>query len=234
MNEKEILENLVKECNSFTEILKRQGKAVSGASVKVLKSKLDIYNITYHFLNETTVSNKKELSEILVENSSYKTVDLKKRLLESNLKQDICEICGQPNSWNGKPLVLQLDHINGNHYDNRLENLRIVCPNCHTQTETFSSRRNKKQWKCIDCGCAVSYRSTRCPSCSATHIAEEKRKNSNKVYPTKEELSKLILSKSFVEIGKLYGVKDNAVRKWCKKFNLPYRKSDIKKLYFSN
>lgn len=98
MNEKEILENLVKECNSFTEILKKQGKAVSGASVKVLKSKLDTYNITYHFLNETTVSNKKELSEILVENSSYKTVDLKKRLLESNLKQDICEICGQPNS----------------------------------------------------------------------------------------------------------------------------------------
>jgi hypothetical protein len=46
-------------------------------------------------------------------------------------------------------------------------------------------------------------------------------------------LSKLILSKSFVEIGRLYGVKDNAVRKWCKKFNLPYRKSDIKKLYFN-
>ena len=155
-------------------------------------------------------------------------------MIAENLKQDICEICGQTNLWNGKPLVLQLDHINGNHYDNRLENLRIVCPNCHTQTDTFGSKRNKKQWKCIDCGCNVSYKSTRCPSCSALHIAEEKRKNSNKKYPTKDELSKLILSKSFVEIGRLYGVKDNTVRKWCKKFNLPYRKSDIKKLYFNN
>ena len=51
MNEKELLQSLVKECNSFSEILRKQGKAVSGASVKVLKQKLDSYKITYHFIN---------------------------------------------------------------------------------------------------------------------------------------------------------------------------------------
>ena len=53
-----------------------------------------------------------------------------------------CVLCGQNNIWNGKKLVLQLDHKNGNNKDNRIENLRILCPNCHTQTETYC--RNKK------------------------------------------------------------------------------------------
>ena len=52
-----------------------------------------------------------------------------------------CVLCGQNNSWNGMKLVLQLDHINGNNKDNRIENLRILCPNCHTQTETFCRSR---------------------------------------------------------------------------------------------
>lgn len=233
MKEKEILEKLVQECNSFNEILRKQGKAISGAAVKVLKEKLDAYNISYHFINEKTIRSKKELSEILTKNSSYKSADLKKRLIQENLKQDICEICGQTNSWNKKPLVLQLDHINGDHYDNRLENLRIVCPNCHSQTETFSSRRTKKQWKCVDCGKEVSYGSTRCLKCSAIQNGNLHKQKSGKQYPTKEELLSLILEKPFTEIGKIYGVKDNAVRKWCKNFNLPHRKSDIKKMYFN-
>jgi antitoxin component HigA of HigAB toxin-antitoxin module len=98
MEEKEILEKLVQECNSFKEILRKQGKSISGASVKILKEKLSSYNISYHFLTENTIGSKKELSEILVENSSYKSSDLKKRLIAENLKQDVCEICGQTNS----------------------------------------------------------------------------------------------------------------------------------------
>ena len=98
MKEKEVLEKLVQECNSFNEILRKQGKAISGAAVKVLKEKLDAYNISYHFINEKTIRSKKELSEILTKNSSYKSADLKKRLVQENLKQDVCEICGQTNS----------------------------------------------------------------------------------------------------------------------------------------
>lgn len=60
-----------------------------------------------------------------------------------NLLKDECAICGQASYWNGKPLRLQLDHIDGNAFNNLFDNLRILCPNCHTQTETFTGRNIK-------------------------------------------------------------------------------------------
>ena len=228
MTEKEKLEQLVKECNSFREILEKQGKAVSGDSVKLLKSKLDSYKISYLFIKEKEIKKQIPLQEILVENSNYKSSDLKKRLIKEGLKEDICEICGCTNIWNNNPLTLQLDHINGNHHDNRIENLRIICPNCHSQTETFCNKRSKKHNYCIDCGCEISLKSTRCNSCSAKH------KNTFKVSPEqrpdKETLFELIKTTSFTAIGKMYNVSDNTIRKWCKNYNLPSTKQELRKL----
>lgn len=235
MTEKEELQKLVKECSSFSDILRKQGKAISGTSLKILKEKLKTYEIPHHFVVETRGGKiaKKSISELLVKNSNHKSQNLKRRLIQEGYKEDKCEICGQTNIWNGKTLVLQVDHINGDHYDNRLENLRIVCPNCHTQTDTFASKKSKKEYRCVDCGQKVNYKSTRCLKCSAIDNAKRKQKNSGKQYPTKEELEKLILEKSFEEIGRMYDVQGNAVKKWCIKHNLPSRKVDIKKLYFN-
>jgi hypothetical protein len=69
--------------------------------------------------------------------------NLRKRLVRAGLKPDHCEICGL-SEWRGKPLTLQLDHINGDHTDNRLENLRILCPNCHSQTTTWCGRNRRR------------------------------------------------------------------------------------------
>lgn len=227
MEEKQLLQQLVNECNSFSEILRKQGKAISGASVKLLKQKLEDYNISYLFVSEFLKDKEaKPLEEIMVENSSYKSQDLKKRLINAGLKEDKCEICGQSNIWNGKPLVLQLDHINGNHYDNRFENLRIVCPNCHTQTDTFANKKNKKTNYCIDCGREISIKSTRCQSCAAKQFNTYKVNREER--PSKEELLNLILTKTFVEIGKMYGVTDNTIRKWCKSYELPHTKKELK------
>lgn len=229
MTEKENLIYLVETSNSYSEILRKQGKAISGASVKVLKQTLEQYNIECSFNTKSIVNKeKKSLEKILVQNSTYQSNKLKLRLLEEGLKENICEICGCSAVWNNKPLVLQLDHINGDHYDNRLENLRIICPNCHSQTETFSNKRNKKHNYCIDCGCEISSRSTRCNSCSAKH------KNSFKVLPEnrpdKETLFELIKTTSFTSIGKMFNVSDNTIRKWCKNYNLPSTKKDLKRL----
>lgn len=58
---------------------------------------------------------------------------------------EVCEECGQGATWNGKKLTMQIDHINGNNADHRLENLKVLCPNCHTQTPTWGTRKRKQQ-----------------------------------------------------------------------------------------
>ena len=68
---------------------------------------------------------------------------LKLRLLAAGLKQNRCEACGI-DSWLGRPLSLALHHVNGRGEDNRLENLALLCPNCHSQTENFAGRKNRR------------------------------------------------------------------------------------------
>jgi len=80
------------------------------------------------------------LEEILVENSTYSRGSLKRRLYATGLKQRNCELCGQGEEWQGRRMALILDHINGVANDNRLENLELLCPNCHAFTPTYRGR----------------------------------------------------------------------------------------------
>jgi hypothetical protein len=69
---------------------------------------------------------------------------IKKRLIENFSWEEKCFSCGLEPFWNGKRLSLAVDHINGNCFDNRVENLQFLCPNCHSQTETFAGRNARK------------------------------------------------------------------------------------------
>jgi 5-methylcytosine-specific restriction endonuclease McrA len=100
---------------------------------------IEKWNIDISHMGGVAVINKKytrpqrkQLIEILTENSFYKSYRLKDRLLKNNLLRYECYICGIT-EWNNKEITLQLDHINGCNTDNRLENLRLLCPNCHSQ-----------------------------------------------------------------------------------------------------
>jgi hypothetical protein len=133
----------VKKSTNYTECLKNMGIHNFGSSSKTLKKYIKKYNLDIsHFLSgeellkQSTINRTKSLDDILIENSSYATTHLKNRLYKSGLKTRICELCGQNEDWKGKKMSLILDHINGINNDNRIENLRIVCPNCNATLDT--------------------------------------------------------------------------------------------------
>jgi len=85
-------------------------------------------------------TNKIELVEILEgKHPSYQTFKLKNRLISEGFKNNECEICGIT-QWNGKYISMQLDHIDGDSHNHLLENLRMICPNCHSQTDTYCGK----------------------------------------------------------------------------------------------
>lgn len=137
---------LVKSCTSYSEILyKGFNLRLKGGNNKALKQRIKLLNIEIdHFKRTVLFPKRKDIEELLVENIAVKSYRLKNRLIIENLLENKCNMCGIPPFWNGKNLSLHLDHINGNNEDNRLENLRILCPNCHSQTPTYAGRNKKR------------------------------------------------------------------------------------------
>ena len=78
--------------------------------------------------------------DVFVENSSYARHHIKRRVIEKSLIKYACSECNLEGNWNNKPLSLQLDHINGVNNDHRISNLRFLCPNCHTQQDTYAAK----------------------------------------------------------------------------------------------
>ncbi|MFY0656282.1 MAG: HNH endonuclease [Neptunomonas phycophila] len=69
---------------------------------------------------------------------------IRKKLLQAGIKHNVCECCGLDGEWCNEPIQMQLDHVDGNNKNNSLDNLQMLCPNCHSQTETFAGRNKKK------------------------------------------------------------------------------------------
>lgn len=144
----EEVQQIIETSLSFSDACEKFGFSKYGQNGrKQIEKRCEELNIsTEHFSSyaKYTSHQKYNLEDILVENSTYTArARLKTRLLREGLLENKCYICGNEGEWQGKPLSLQLDHINGINNDNRLENLRLLCPNCHSQTETFSGKHNK-------------------------------------------------------------------------------------------
>jgi hypothetical protein len=166
------------------------------------------------------------LEEILVEGSTYSRGSLKRRLYATGLKQRKCEMCGQGEEWQGRRMALILDHINGVATDNRIENLRIVCPNCASTLDTHCGRNLRliHDRVCEKCGSdfhprAVDQRfcSLECGRSHERPGLRVPRPETRKVpRPTYEQLKADLAHMSWLAVARKYGVSDNAVRKWVR------------------
>lgn len=162
--------------------------------------------------------------------------------------ESICDECGQNEIWNKKKLVLHLDHIDGNRHNHHVNNLRWLCPNCHSQTETFCSKNRIKNGErgvkfllekkeellpmlethsyleiCehFDICVPTLWRCLKLLGIKKPIVNKNKKRSICVPWEQlKEELPKLIPQYSFVAIAKYYNVSDNAVRKWCKKLHI--------------
>ena len=145
---KENLEAIVKNNTSIAGVMRDLGLKQGGGSRSTVFKYIEKYNInTDHFTGSRWNVGKKipvtPLKNILKENTNFKSNVLLQRLVYKGLKEYKCECCGISN-WNNKPITLELHHIDGNHYNNTFSNLQILCPNCHSQTDTFRRRKNHK------------------------------------------------------------------------------------------
>jgi hypothetical protein len=129
-------------------------------------------NIDFSHFTTSTKPNKKTLDEILTKDSNTHNGKLKHELYKNKLLEEKCYHCNLGNIWNGKLITLQLEHINGDHFDNRIENLTILCPNCHSQTDTWCSKNpDKIKKKCLECNVDIKNKSTHCAKCYEKNCA---------------------------------------------------------------
>lgn len=146
---KAILKEAVSKCTSVMGVLRYLGLRESGGMHSYIKTQIDRHSIaTPHFTgqawNKGKVSNaRKGASEILVKRTRKERAHLLRRALLELGRPYECGVCKQGSLWNGKKLVLEVDHIDGNSHDHRPENLRFICPNCHSQTKTYAGRNKK-------------------------------------------------------------------------------------------
>lgn len=141
---------LVKTATSVGQILKHFNLRNKGGNHNTVRRRIAAEGLDISHMPMGRGSNKnrtfgprKRLAQILVKNSDYRGNHLKKRLIREKIIPHVCNDCGLGNEWHGKPLVLQLEHKNGDSTDNRLKNLCFLCPNCHSQTPTFAGKNSR-------------------------------------------------------------------------------------------
>lgn len=294
MNYKEFLEQAIKECTCKADFCRVLGKKPTGGNYATIDKIIKDYNLDCSHFRQGAWNKDKHyratrydsLEEILIQNSLYKTTShLKDRLINAQLLENKCAVCG-------KTERLELHHINGDSSDNRLENLQILCVECHYDTPNFrnklgqgrihssaeelyivsdeelrirsearilAKRRSIPIREAIELinnspnksikdfpkkipGGYEKLENIECPICHKVFHPRNKeqkycsqecvRVNQQKMCPTKEQLIKQLKESNcnFAQAGRDFGVTDNAIRKWCKKYELPWRTKELKEV----
>jgi transposase-like protein len=222
---------------------------------ETLRRYLQKLDIDYHGSKDT----ERNIDSYLNNEVKITASALRKRLIESNIKEAKCECCGL-SEWMGSKIPLELHHINGNHNDNRLENLEILCSNCHGIKHGYSMIKKK----CQECGrefytstkqqkfCSIICKNKHnmqhiekyCEYCGKQFYGLKNRRYCSpkcsqeavkRCHIEKEELIEMFKKyRTYLSVSKQYNVSDKTIYKWCKKFGMPINSKDMKKFLDNN
>jgi 5-methylcytosine-specific restriction endonuclease McrA len=228
----EDFQKLLDESSSAVEVLKKLGFNGYNGNHRTVKQRMFSGEFDLTLFEENKKADESSRSsrlrflnrlgthDVFKEKSNYNRSQLKKRMVEECGVEYKCVECGVSDSYNNKPISLQLDHINGVSDDNRLENLRFLCPNCHSQTETFCGK-HKVQKNFCKCGKQIHRKSNMCRSCGSKHGFSKLREFKTKInWPATELLKEWLWREPTVKIAKQLGLSDKAVEKHILKLGL--------------
>jgi transposase-like protein len=216
--------NIVQQSITYSEICKKLGLRTQGSNYSTVKRRIQRQNLSIsHFDRHLhrTIGVTIPLSDILKENSTYGSSMLKPRLIKENMLENKCCKCGLTNTWQDEPISLQLDHINGIHTDNRIENLRILCPNCHSQTTTYAGKNLKRTYYCPSCNSTYAGYGKICIKChnkqSIVYL------NINRViWPSLDELKIMIWNQPLTSVAKQLKCSSTAIKRHCYDYNIQF------------
>lgn len=226
----------VASASSYSEALRALGLRPAGGNHRLFRRYVDVvWGIsTAHFPPMGSGfrgphREAKPLVDVLVEGSTYERSSLKRRLYDEGLKERACELCGQGEEWRGARMGLILDHVNGVPDDNRLDNLRIVCPNCNATLDTHCGRHNRRgrpDRACAVCGRQFTPKSrdqSHCGRfCGTRHLVGRTRRVER---PPFNQLMQELKETGYEAVGRVYGVSGNAIRKWVRAYEAEARAS---------
>jgi Zn finger protein HypA/HybF involved in hydrogenase expression len=212
------LEKYINDADNWVELRRLCGYNNIGNNEYLIK-KLNDYNIDYSKLNEKKEKYKSPkkytLEEIFCENSTYKGTKIRDYLINDMNFDYKCNICGIT-EWMGKFINLEVDHINGNHTDNRIKNLQCICPLCHSMTDNYKGKNKGKienlNNKCISCNIVLENDNIRCDNCQEF---------SDKVItkPSFEEIKKFLQDNLLIkDIAMTYKVTKSTVNNWIREY----------------
>lgn len=221
---------------SYSQILVGLNLDPTGGNYKSLKKYLKENDIKIpNYLGQAVHKDKKfgpkrAIEDYLSNKYTITSDKLRRRLIKENIFPYQCNSC-KLTEWLGKPIPIELEHKDGNHFNNNLSNLEILCNNCHAFTPTYRGKNKAKKLLakiqnlkvakktrrspkiCKDCNKTISYKSIRCKSCAGKYY------NSTKiVWPETKELIEILKTSNYLQLSKKLGVSDNAIRKRIKNY----------------